>query len=40
MKTYSIDNIITSSNIEITNVNYVKTDLSDHTMMYADLILK
>ena len=40
MKTYAIDNIITSSNIEIENVTYEKTDLSDHTMLYADLILK
>lgn len=40
MKTYSIDNIITSSNIEITNVHYEDTELSDHTMLYADLILK
>lgn len=39
MKTYSIDNIVTTKNIEIKNVVYEKTDLTDHTMIYADLIL-
>lgn len=40
MKSYSIDNIITSKNIKIENVTYEKTDMSDHTAIYADLILK
>lgn len=39
MKTYSIDNIVTTKNIEIRNVVYEKTDLTDHTMVYADLVL-
>lgn len=39
-ETYFLDNIVTSKNIEITNVNYEKTEYSDHIMMCADLILK
>lgn len=29
-QTYSLDNIVTSKNIEITNINYEKTEYSDH----------
>ena len=39
-KCWSIDNIVTTKNIEITNINYEKTELTDHTALYADLILK
>ena len=39
-KVWSIDNIVTTKNIEITNVNYEITDLTDHYAMYADIILK
>lgn len=39
-RTNSIDNIITTKNIEIKHVQYEKTELTDHTMMYADLVLK
>lgn len=40
MKTYSIDNIVTTKNIRIKNVNYEKTDLFNHIAIYADFILK
>lgn len=36
MKTNAIDNIITSRNIEISNITMVETTLSDHNMLYAD----
>lgn len=39
-KCWSLDNIITTKNIEITNINYEATELSDHIAVYADLILK
>ena len=40
MLSYAIDNIVTTKNIKISNVHYEKTDLSDHTMLYADITLK
>ena len=39
MNVYSIDNIVATKNIEIINVNYEETNLSDHIMIYADLVL-
>ena len=36
MHTNAIDNIITSRNIEISNITMVETTLSDHNMLYAD----
>ncbi len=36
MKTNAIDNIITSRNMEISNITMVETTLSDHNMLYAD----
>lgn len=40
MKSYSIDNIIVTKNIDIKKVEYVETKYSDHTIIFADLILK
>lgn len=37
MKVMSIDNIITSKNIEIKQVKMVETKLSDHNLFFADL---
>jgi endonuclease/exonuclease/phosphatase family metal-dependent hydrolase len=39
MKIFSIDNVIVSNNIDIVNVEMIDSDLSDHNMLYADLIL-
>ena len=36
MKTSAVDNIITSRNLEISNITMVETDLSDHNLFYAD----
>ena len=36
MKTNAIDNIITSRNMEISNITMVETTLSDYNMLYAD----
>lgn len=39
MKVMSVDNIITSKNIEIRGVKMVETTLSDHHMLLANLLL-
>lgn len=40
MKVMTVDNIITTKNIEITNVESYHSDMADHDLLYADLILK
>ena len=37
MKVFSVDNIIATKNIRITNVGSVHSDMADHDMLYADL---
>lgn len=39
MKVMSVDNIITTKNITISNVNTYHSDMADHDMIYADLTL-
>ncbi|MGN1344933.1 MAG: polysaccharide lyase family 8 super-sandwich domain-containing protein, partial [Traorella sp.] len=39
MKEFAIDNILTTKNIQIDDVQIVKNDLSDHYLLYADLTL-
>ena len=39
MKVMSVDNIITTKNMTISNVNTYHSDMADHDMIYADLTL-
>lgn len=39
MKVMTVDNIIVSKNIEITNVGSYHSDMADHDLLYADIIL-
>lgn len=37
MKVFSVDNIITTKNIKITNVESLHSDMADHDLLFADL---
>ncbi|MDN3077064.1 endonuclease/exonuclease/phosphatase family protein [Enterococcus faecalis] len=39
MKVFSVDNIVVSDNIEIKRVNMTVSPVSDHNMLYSDLVL-
>lgn len=39
MKTYAVDNIITSKNLKVENIMMVQTLLSDHNLFYIDITL-
>lgn len=39
MQVYAIDNIIISQNIKVLNTTMIETKLSDHNLLFADLLL-